>query len=446
MTLASPRGEVTIGIDIGTTSVKAVAADADGTILARARIPHALVIPSAARLEHDVAAAWIRGPRKALAAVRGHGERAVGLSAMVPSLTAVNARGRPLTPGLLYGDERGHRAGGGSPASSGEGFEFLRWTAGAAAGARAYWPAQAVAAYALCKEGAVDFSVAGSFAPPFNYVEWDPAVLEPIGVQQSQLPRVVNFGESIGEVDGMAVSGGTVDFLAEQMVAGADEEGDVIVGCGTTLLPWAVITENREVPGLWAAPHMGAEGKILLGGASNAGGLFLNWATRLAAASRRDDSLAPERVPVWVPYVRGERTPYHDSSRRASLHDLDLTHGPLAMRRAAFEAAGFVARHHIELAGVAAKRIVATGGGTRVPEWMQALADCTGLPVDVVAVPEGAALGAAFQARMALGLEARIEDAARWARIGHRVEPDAAWLAPCAERYARFRELSDKMA
>jgi xylulokinase len=254
----------------------------------------------------------------------------------------------------------------------------------------------------------------------------------------------VNFGERIGDIDGVTVSGGTVDFLAEQMVAGASSEGDVIVGCGTTLLPWAVIEQPRQVPGLWAAPHMGAHGMTMLGGASNAGGLFLNWATRLAGKVRRADTLEPWRVPVWMPYVRGERTPYHDPSRRASLHDLDLTHGAAALRRSAYEAAGFVARHHIELAGVDAQRIVATGGGTRVPEWMQALADCTGLPVDVVAVPEGAALGAAFQARMALGLEVRIEDAARWARLSHRVEPDAAWVAPCAERYARFRELSGK--
>ena len=437
---------MTIGIDIGTTSVKAVAADENGNILARARVPHALHVPSAGRLEHDPAAAWIRGPRKALAAVRGHGARAVGLSAMVPSLAAVNRRGRPLTRGLLYGDERGRTEGGGSPASSGEGLAFLRWAAAEEPGAHGFWPAQAVAAYALCGESAVDFSVAGSFAPPFNYVEWDEAVLAPIGVDRAQLPRVVNFGERIGEIDGMALSGGTVDFLGEQMVAGGQQEGDVLVGCGTTLLPWAVIDQHREVPGLWAAPHMGAEGKTLLGGASNAGGLFLNWATRLAAVARGKDDLDPNRVPVWVPYVRGERTPYHDASRRASLHDLDLTHGPRAVRRAAFEAAGFVARHHIELTGVNATRIVATGGGTRVPEWMQALADCTCLPVDVVAVPEGAALGAAFQARMALGLEARIEDAARWASIGERVEPDARWMGPCNERYARFRELSDRMA
>lgn len=442
MTPASPSGDVTIGIDIGTTSVKAVAADADGNILARARIPHALRVPSAGKLEHDVAAAWIRGPRKALAAVRGHGERAVGLSAMVPSLAAVNRRGRPLTPGLLYGDERGHGSGGGSPATSGEAMQFLRWAAGAAPEAHAYWPAQAVASYALCGESAVDFSVGGSFAPPFNYVEWDAALLTPIGVSPSQLPRVVNFGEAVGEVDGLVVSGGTVDFLGEQMVAGGGDEGDVLVGCGTTLLPWAVVAEPREVRGLWAAPHMGASGMTLLGGASNAGGLFLNWALRLAGTPGRGDEARPGQVPVWVPYVRGERTPYHDPSRRASLHDLDLTHGPAAVRRAAYEAAGFVVRHHLELAEVEAKRLVATGGGTRVPEWIQALADCTGMPVDVVAVPEGAALGAAFQARMALGLEDRIEDAVRWARISHRVEPDPAWLEACAERYARFRELS----
>ena len=56
--------------------------------------------------------------------------------------------------------------------------------------------------------------------------------------------------------------------------------------------------------------------------------------------------------------------------------------------------------------GVTPRRIVATGGGTRVDEWVQALADCTGLPVQCTAVPEGAALGSAFLARMAAGLEA----------------------------------------
>jgi xylulokinase len=89
-------------------------------------------------------------------------------------------------------------------------------------------------------------------------------------------------------------------------------------------------------------------------------------------------------------------------------------------------------------------RIVATGGGTRVPGWMQALADVTNLPVHVAAVPEGAAQGAAFLARVAAGLEESEKDARRWARTERVVEPDPAWTGPADERYKLFVELSDR--
>ena len=112
----------------------------------------------------------------------------------------------------------------------------------------------------------------------------------------------------------------------------------------------------REVPGLWTIPHLGGlENRSFIGGASNAGGLFLNWATSMLGKDRGAPD--PGRVPVWEPYVRGERTPYHDPHRRAALHDLDLTHDAAAVRRAAYEASGFVCRHHIDLAGVDAAGI-----------------------------------------------------------------------------------------
>jgi xylulokinase len=88
------------------------------------------------------------------------------------------------------------------------------------------------------------------------------------------------------------------------------------------------------------------------------------------------------------------------------------------------------------------RRIVATGGGIRNAEWVQALADCTGLPVDCVAVPEGGALGSAFLARMSLGLETNMVDGSRWARTGRRVEPDALWASAVADRYDEFLALS----
>ncbi|MES3667246.1 FGGY family carbohydrate kinase, partial [Mycobacterium intracellulare] len=61
------RKDVTIGIDVGSTAVKAIAADADGNVAARVRIPHALRVPAADRLEHDADEAWRRGPSAALA-------------------------------------------------------------------------------------------------------------------------------------------------------------------------------------------------------------------------------------------------------------------------------------------------------------------------------------------------------------------------------------------
>ena len=75
---------------------------------------------------------------------------------------------------------------------------------------------------------------------------------------------------------------------------------------------------------------------------------------------------------------------------------------------------------------------------------MQAIADATGRPVEVSAVAEGAALGAAFLARIGAGLETTIADAARWARTERVVEPDPAWAVAVEDRYRRFLELGNK--
>jgi xylulokinase len=441
MTAAS-QSELAVGIDIGTTSVKAVAADPDGNVVARARVPHKIVVSSPETFEHDAGQAWRRGPRKALASVTSEGVKAVSVTGMVPSLCAVDRRGIPRSPGLIYGDARGRTGSGADPSGSGETKAFLKWTAEQVPDAFGYWPAQAVANYALSGEPSLDTATAFSAYPLFDGNVWDEAALAEVGAQPKQFPPVFVNGEACGKVGDAILGASSIDAMGEQLVAGADRDGDVMVILGTTLIIWVLDTGWREVPGLWTIPHLGGlENKSFIGGASNAGGLFLNWALNLAGRTSEDP--IPDRVPVWEPYVRGERTPYHDTNRRAVLHDLDLTHDAAAVRRAAYEASGFVTRHHMDLAGVENKRIVATGGGVRVHAWVQALADCTGLPVDVVAVPEGAALGAAFMARVAAGLEPDMAAGARWAKTSHTVEPDPAWAEPVAARYARFRELAD---
>jgi xylulokinase len=441
------REGVTIGIDIGSTAVKAVAADADGLVTARVRIPHELRVPAPDRLEHDADEAWRRGPVAALDQLAPAPDvRAVAVSAMVPSLTAVDAAGRPLTPGLLYGDARGRVPGADNQPlpGLGEAAEFLRWTAAQAPRAAGYWPAPAVANHALAGQAVMDVATAATAFPLFDGTGWDPAECADRGATVEQMPRVETIGTAAGQLPGTGaiLAIGAIDALCEQIVAGADRDGDVLVLCGTTLIVWSTIAEARQVPGLWTIPHT-APGKSQIGGASNAGGLFLGWVERLLGAGD-PGSADPRRVPVWSPYIRGERTPFHDPDRRAVLDALDLTDDAASVRRAAYEASGFVVRQLIELSGAPVARIVAAGGGTRVGPWMQAIADATGRPVEVSAVAEGAALGAAFLGRMAAGLETSIADAGRWARIERVVEPDPAWGAATADRYQRFLELGNQ--
>jgi xylulokinase len=456
-------GSITVGVDIGTTSVKALAVDQDGTVVARSRVPHAVVAPEPDILRHDARKAWRAGPKKAYAAVRAElGETTpvagVAVASMVPSLTAVNRSGVPVLPGLLYGDREGRPDGPSSAASEpavpgampdAEG--FLRWAASAAPGARGYWPCQGVATCALSGLPAVDTGVTASLGALHVRGKWNGELLGALGVSEQQMPTVVPMGQAAGTLreSDTVITGGTIDALCDQIVAGANEPGDVLVIFGATLIVWAVCDEWIQAPGLISYPHTTAD-RFLVGGPSNAGALFVDWARTLLRGTPRpgpdrerlDPRLGrPDRVPVWLPYVRGERTPFEDHTLRSNLYGLDIGSGPEAMERAAFEASGFVVRRILDTAGVKATRIVASGGGSRVTAWMAAVADATNLPVDAVAVPEGAALGAAYFARLAAGLELSLSDSSRWSAIGRRVEPDPAWVRAAEARYEKFLTL-----
>ena len=86
---------VTVGIDIGTTSVKALAVAADGTIVARARVPHDIHAPSVDVFEHDARQAWVDGPRQALDELAISDFDGISVATMVPSFTAVDEAGIP---------------------------------------------------------------------------------------------------------------------------------------------------------------------------------------------------------------------------------------------------------------------------------------------------------------------------------------------------------------
>ena len=144
---------------------------------------------------------------------------------------------------------------------------------------------------------------------------------------------------------------------------------------------------------------------------------------------------------MWLPYLRGERTPFHDPRLQASLHGLDIANDPDSLERASHEASGFVIRRLVELSGV-------EGPSHRGHRW--------GLPVGPLDAgggrrhrasrryrrrARGGALGAAFLARLVSGLESDFQASGKWAGTGRRFEPDPTWAAAAAVRFARFESM-----
>src|SRR5204862_3006598 len=163
-------------------------------------------------------------------------------------------------PILLYGDRRGRRtteSAGSDPVEQGELVGFLTWLRENCPTAERFWPAQATANYALSGRAALDTTTAFTAHPLFDGARWDEALAADAGVTTDQLPDIVVGVEPVGRIggsEGPVLGGGTIDAMAEQIVAGADDDGDVPVICGPTLITWAVVNGDdwREQPGPWA--------------------------------------------------------------------------------------------------------------------------------------------------------------------------------------------------
>ena len=300
-----------------------------------------------------------------------------------------------------------------------------------------------MANHALGGEAVLDTSTASTAYPLFDWTSWDPEVAASLGVDVDQLPRLVPTGVGggrVGGADGPVLASGCIDVLADQIVAGADTRRRRARAAGHDAhREHGDAAATTPVAGLLGDPAHRA-GHVPRRRAEQRGRAVRQLGDRAARRDvRRRAAAIPHRVPVWAPYPRGERVPLHDPDRRGVLADLDLTHDAAAIRRAAFEASGFVARRMIDAArdahgvdAAADRRDRRRDAGRRVGAGARRLhrAARSSAP----RCPEGAALGSAFLARCAAGLEAGGDDwtRARWARPGRTVEPDPAWVEAAA--------------
>ena len=141
-----------------------------------------------------------------------------------------------------------------------------------------------MANYALGGEPVIDFATAFTTLPLFDGTGWNAAECADCGASADRMPRVETRARpSAGaQQRGRAGGGRHRRHRANRWWPAPTSDGDVLVLCGTTLIVWATIPASPRSARLWTIPHTAA-GKCQIGGASNAGGLFLNWVDRLVA-------------------------------------------------------------------------------------------------------------------------------------------------------------------
>jgi gluconokinase len=478
-TAAGPAGTpVIVGVDLGTTSAKAVAVDGQLRVWASAAAGYTLHSPHPGWAEQDpdeVAGAAHRAMTEVLAAARDAGAvvQAVSLSAAMHSLLAVDEADRPLTPALTYADSRA-TAQATQLRTSPEGLALYRRTGlphhasaplfklawltahdSQLAGRTQRWVS--LKEHFLARLGAppvVDHSIAsGTGMLDVRRREWDDQALALAGVAPTQLSPLVPTTAVIeaAELDVPLVVGGGDGALAN-LGAGAVVPGTAALSVGTSGAVRVVTPEPVTDGGASLFCAVLDDTHWAVGGAITNGGLVLRWLrdqlfTTGTPATYEQLTAAAQTTPpgaqglVFVPSLAGERAPEWDGHVGGSLHGLDLRHGAGHIVRAAMEGVALQLRRVVDAmahAGVTIERIHATGGFTVSALWLQILADVLQREIVVPAESEGSSIGAVLLGMVALGAAANVDAAGLLVPVGDVVAPDAGLAAVYDQAYGEF--------
>ena len=452
-----------VGLDVGTTGVKALAITQDGEVVASAEESYPLSTPQPGWSEQDPDD-WLRASETALARLGVKQGHRVGLSGQMHGLVCLDERDRVLRPAILWNDQRTgtecaeieERVGlerlislTGNRALPGFTAPKLLWLRRHEPDVyarihRVVLPKDYVR-LRLTGEWAIDAADAsGTLLFDVANRRWSDDVLSALEIPREWLPPVHESTEIAGAGDQQAAAVGV----------GVIEPGVVSVVLGTSgvvlasLPAYAHDAEARvhafchALPGTWEA--MG----VMLNAAGS-----LRWLRDALAPGASFEELTAEAADwsagadglTFLPYLQGERTPHADPDARGAFTGLALHHDRGALTRAVLEGVAYGLRDSLELLrelGVAPERGRVSGGGARSGLWREIVASVLGLPIELTVVEEGSAYGAALLAGVADGVFADAREAvAACVRPRDPVEPNPAWAAAYEEGYARFRAL-----
>jgi xylulokinase len=437
-----------LGIDVGTSALKACVYRADGHLLGSARVPVDVRRPKPGWQELDPEHVWdvtLHALRclTETPEVRADPIQALAISASGDEVFPIDASGRPLASAILSGDIRGsaiaaetlrcfsaldwHHACGHVPERMDPVNRYLwlkKHDQDAIEGAARLVGWHEFLTLRLAGRAVVDRSLASKWAVfDITTGDWSAQRLEQLGVDDRLLPEILPWRTVVGEIAastarmtgvplGAAVCVGGYDASCSALGGGVSGPNAAGLACGS----WEVVVapmERQASRDLLAEarfsiiPYPDRHSFAALAQSPN-GTAVAEWASNLvklpleaAQAHLAGNGPGPGTV-LAVPHLSGALAIWrHPRESRGALIGLTLGTRPIDILQALLEAVGYelaLVTRRLRDGGVPIPVLRATGGGSRSAWWMQLKADLTGIPVEIVAQDEPGAFGAALLA------------------------------------------------
>ena len=485
-----------LGIDVGTTAVKALAVSEIGTVVGEAESPLEVSVPQPGWAEQDPADWWqgtVDAVRAACAQAGIRDVGSIGLSGQMHSSVLLDRADRVVRPAILWNDVRttaqcrfitdrlgktGLRRLVGNPALEGFTAPKLLWVRDEEPGLfdqtrTVLLPKDYVRLLMTGEKATEPSDAAGTLlfdvrrgcwsAEMLAALQLDPAMLPPVSGSSGVTGRLTQAAAAaLGLRRGTPVVGGGADNAAAAVGSGVVGQGALQTSIGTSGAVVAPIERPRVDPGMriHSFNHAVPDTWYLMGVVLSAGAALV-WFRRALSEPKGHQPTYDELIAeasgtppgadglTFLPYLTGERTPHADSNARGVFAGMHAGHHRGHLVRAVLEGVTFALRDSLELMrrlGVDAEDAVAVGGGARSAVWRQMQADVLGVPVVTVAPSGGAPYGAAVLAAAGSGRFTSVEEACReWIRQLDRLEPSPAAAAAYGQAYERYRSLYPRL-
>jgi xylulokinase len=473
-----------LGLDLGTSGVKAMLIDGDQRIIGSANGSLDVSRPHSGWSEQEPSH-WIRATEEAvselkakhpkeLAAVKG-----IGLSGQMHGATLLDADDKVLRPCILWNDTRSYveaaaldsdprfRKLTGNIVFPGFTAPKLAWVGKHepdifAKVAKVLLPKDYLRLWLTGEHISEMSDSAGTSWLDTGKRAWSSELLAATGLDEKQMPRLIEGTEQGGKLRGelagkwgmtasVVVAGGAGDNAASACGMGTVSDGAAFVSLGTSGVLFAANATYLPKPEsavhafCHALPNTWHQMGVILS-ATDA----LNWHSGVTGKSAGDlttelgETLKAPSGVTFLPYLSGERTPHNDAVIRGAFVGIGHESSRVGLTQAVLEGVSFAIRDNLEAlrsAGTDISRVTAIGGGSRSRYWLASIATALGMPVDLPADGDfGAAFGAA---RLGLIAATGADPVAVCTppKTAGTIEPVAALSGAYKDAYKRYRAL-----